>query len=641
MSITSNPLDLAIETFDRSGKGNVLYKALAHPVGAERLTALFAGLGAAGKLVLYDPRAEAAQLAALSGLAQLPIAGVYGQDLADIGSTRLGHVVQPATALAASGAATVLLTSFDAGRQAAQVAPLLAKGTRLVTLDEARIPDEFLTNPRRYLDPLNFATALAFFRDADGLSTRLVSADYWGGYGAGRPRRLFCRLFDGAGRKLADWWEDAPEGGTVLLSIDSRAVRARFGLPAFCGQMFVHVVGAAGHDIVKYALDVIGTGRPDLSCTHDANPWPASLYAGLPAPRPDERVVLWLQNSHPKPMPAGAVRLRPMGETREAAVATELGPFATAEIDAGALLPGLAWPRQIEILAGRHMVRPRYEVVRPTRRHIAHVNVERAELKPDPAIPTLSALGKGFILPFPVLPPALYRTHVQPTPMAAAQADLPLLLSLYDAAGALVGERFLGRLARSHALAVDLDGLGAAGLGNGFGHGELSYDFRDGGGADGWLHALFRWERRDGPHQAESSFGSHVFNTILTWKGEPQSYAGPPPGLSTRLFLRLGEPAHQTLCHLIYPASDPTWHDYSTTALELHDALGREIAREDVAIARSGSLLWRPGEVFGGRWANRAAGGYVLIRDTTCRLFGYHGLEGADGTFCLDHMFGF
>jgi hypothetical protein len=34
-------------------------------------------------------------------------------------------------------------------------------------------------------------------------------------------------------------------------------------------------------------------------------------------------------------------------------------------------------------------------------------------------------------------------------------------------------------------------------------------------------------------------------------------------------------------------------------------------------------------------------GGYVLVRDTTCRLFGYHGLVHGDRAFSLDHMFGF
>src|SRR4029079_8215620 len=107
-----------------------------------------------------------------------------------------------------------------------------------------------------------------------------------------------------------------PGGGAV--AIDSREVRARFGLGDFVGQLFVHFVGAAGHDVAKYALDTFGdidaVRDAALSCTHDANAWPAERYAGLPAPAPGERVVLWLQNSHPTRIPAGAIGLKPMGE---------------------------------------------------------------------------------------------------------------------------------------------------------------------------------------------------------------------------------------------------------------------------------------------------------------------------------------
>jgi hypothetical protein len=39
--------------------------------------------------------------------------------------------------------------------------------------------------------------------------------------------------------------------------------------------------------------------------------------------------------------------------------------------------------------------------------------------------------------------------------------------------------------------------------------------------------------------------------------------------------------------------------------------------------------------------ARAGTGAYVIVRDTTCRLFGYHGLLGGDGAFSLDHMFGF
>src|SRR5437870_2376079 len=84
----------------------------------------------------------------------------------------------------------------------------------------------------------------------------------------------------------------------------------------------------------------------------------------------------------------------------------------------------------------------------------------------------------------------------------------------------------------------------------------------------GWLHALFRYEDQETGHAAETSFGAHMFNALVTYKGEPQSYKGPPPGLSTRLFLRVGPPPLDTLCHLIYPASRP-WHATSDTALIL------------------------------------------------------------------------
>ena len=55
-------------------------------------------------------------------------------------------------------------------------------------------------------------------------------------------------------------------------------------------------------------------GDLSLSATHDANAWPADRYAGLPAPAPGEQVVLWIQNSHPVPIPAGAIADQPNGQ---------------------------------------------------------------------------------------------------------------------------------------------------------------------------------------------------------------------------------------------------------------------------------------------------------------------------------------
>jgi hypothetical protein len=50
----------------------------------------------------------------------------------------------------------------------------------------------------------------------------------------------------------------------------------------------------------------------------------------------------------------------------------------------------------------------------------------------------------------------------------------------------------------------------------------------------------------------------------------------------------------------------------------------------------------QPHALFGEELLGRAGPrGYVLVRDTTCRLFGYHGLMAEGGRFSLDHMFGF
>jgi hypothetical protein len=295
-------------------------------------------------------------------------------------------------------------------------------------------------------------------------------------------------------------------------------------------------------------------------------------------------------------------------------------------------------------------VRPRYEVVRDGRTRIAHATVERADLVPDKLIPSLpEPLGRGYLLPVPILPRARFRTRIQPTPMAQTQMTLPLRLEVFDPEGHLVASHFLGCLPRDHGVAVDVDevlpiGASADALAEG-GHAELVYDFREGGEADGWLHTLVRAEHRATGHAADSSFGGHIYNTLMTYRDEPQSYSGPPPGLSTRLFLRLGEAPRHSFSALIYPASAaPAFsagHARSDTTLSLHDGAGVVIAEEKIAIARSGSMLVFPHAIFGDRMRRAGPHGHVLIRDASCRLFGYHGLMEESGRFSMDHMFGF
>ncbi|HVC55910.1 MAG TPA: hypothetical protein VND95_08140 [Stellaceae bacterium] len=638
---------LRIETFDNLRGGNTLYKALTHPHAAPAARALLAALAGRPPVAIVDPHGAAEGFAEIFGLDGIALAGVYVQDVVRFGSMVLGCRAAPLTELKADGARSVLVAGFDADRLIGQLQPYLPAGAPVASLDAMRLPEARLTNRQLYLDPLNFATNFALFRDTGALHTRLVTANYWSGYGA-REVSCWLTLFDEGGAVIAEWSQPCGRDGGAII-IDSRDVRTRFGLPDFAGQLFIHVVGAAGHDVVKYALDTFGepggqagaASDGGLSCTHDANAWPAERYAGLPAPADGERIILWVQNSHPTPIPAGAIGLNPMGEDAVVTLPEAIGPFASRAVDVGELLPGLAWPRQIELRAGKHVVRPRYEIIAGDRRRIAHVNVERTDLKPDIELPQLGeALGKGYLLPAPILPRDQWESLLLPTPMALSQQELPVAALVYDAAGNQIARTTLGRLPRDHATALSLDDI-AGGLGSSYGHVELVYDFAQGGEGDGWLHALFRYRHRASGHAAETSFGAHIFNTLLVYRDEPQSYSGRPPGLSTRLFLRLGEAGYDTLCHLIYPASCP-WRPLSATEIILHNRDGAQIARAALAIPCSGSRLLRYHALFDA--ATRAAAGagaYAVIRDPTCRLFGYHGLLGQAGAFSLDHMFGF
>jgi hypothetical protein len=636
-------MPLRIETFSNVSGGNAFFKALTHPLAAEKAHELIGTLKESGPVAIYDPLNMADMVGQAYRLGELPLCDYYVQDVEAPGKVFAGHAARLVTALKGSKASSLFITAFDASRLADQIKHLLKPGVAVHSLDALRLPDAMLSD-RRYLSPLNFATNFVFFRDAKGHHTRLVTANYWGAYGA-KNVRFWCRLYGDGGKKLAEWEEKARAPNSAIL-VDSKEIRARFNLPEFTGQLFIHATGIAGHDVVKYALDTYGDSEEVLSCTHDANSWPADFYAGLPAPDAGEDVVFWLQNSQPFEIPAGEIKLNVMGRGKAVALERPLAPFATRRLSVSELLPEAHWPQQVEIEAGKYVVRPRYEVfAKAGRSRIAHVNVERTDLKPDPKLAELGlVLGKGHILPAPVLPLSRFDSLILPTPMARGISHFPLLATLYDANGEALAEHRFGNLPRDHASLLDVSKLLAEkrkSLPSGYGHVELTYDFRAGHEADGWMHGLFRYRDRISGHVAESSFGSHMFNSVLVYKNEPQSYSGRAPGLTTRLFLRVGQKPYDTLCHLIYPASTP-WHAKSDTALILTSNTGEEVARAHVAIPCGGSYHWRVSETFEAKALGAAGeGGYVTIRDTTCRLFGYHGLVSGETAFSLDHMFGF
>jgi len=79
----------------------------------------------------------------------------------------------------------------------------------------------------------------------------------------------------------------------------------------------------------------------------------------------------------------------------------------------------------------------------------------------------------------------------------------------------------------------------------------------------------------------------------------------------------------------------------SASARTLFAANGAEVAKRHFEIACGGSLLLRVNETFSADERLEAGDhGYAVVRDLSCRLFGYHGLLGPSA-FSLDHMFGF
>ena len=224
---------LRIETFDNARGGNTLYKALTHPHVAAAGRALVAKLAQNGPVALVDPQG------ALAGFAEI------------LGST--GSISPASTCRTWRGWATI----FARGRCAADrtralesalgicrrvrrgaadravraFAPGWRRG-RHARSDAAAGPPP--VEPACLLDPVNFATNFALFRDEAGLHTRLVTANYWAGYGSA-DLTCWLTLFDAAGRIVAEWDEHAVAAPRAI-AIDSREVRARFGLGRFPGN---------------------------------------------------------------------------------------------------------------------------------------------------------------------------------------------------------------------------------------------------------------------------------------------------------------------------------------------------------------------------------------------------------------------
>ena len=124
---------LRIQTFDARAGGNVIYKALAHPLAAEAIQRLYARLD--GPVALYDPDGIADAL-----LAMYPtdIDSLFVHDVSAVGESRGGLIARPLTDIGTSGARTILVAAFDSAKIIARIAHMLPVDVTVLSLDDVR-----------------------------------------------------------------------------------------------------------------------------------------------------------------------------------------------------------------------------------------------------------------------------------------------------------------------------------------------------------------------------------------------------------------------------------------------------------------------------------------------------------------------
>ncbi len=107
---------LPIDTFLNSKGGNVLYKALAHPLAAEKAAALVRALEKSGPVAVYDPDQAIESLEVFYGLGDVRLAGYFVQKAEAIGKPFRGHAAQPVIRLKDATFATLFVASFEPER---------------------------------------------------------------------------------------------------------------------------------------------------------------------------------------------------------------------------------------------------------------------------------------------------------------------------------------------------------------------------------------------------------------------------------------------------------------------------------------------------------------------------------------------
>ena len=276
---------LRIETFDNKSGGNAFFKAVTHPLAAAAAPELLRRLGE-GRCAVYDVEGQIDALAELYDLSRLKLAGSFVQDVTAVGRPVLGSAAQPVTALEYSRASIVFVAGFDAERATVHIRHLLPPGAtvveprRVAFARKHRADGAPLSRSAQFRDQFRLLPRAAWLVDASRHGELLVRLRH------ARADSCGCSCSTRAAKPSPNGPKKSRPAATSIV-IDSRAVRAAFRSarihrPAFraCDRRGRPRRG----QIRARHLSAEAIAERAFSCTHDANSWPADLYAGLPAP---------------------------------------------------------------------------------------------------------------------------------------------------------------------------------------------------------------------------------------------------------------------------------------------------------------------------------------------------------------------
>src|SRR5271170_5642312 len=104
---------LHISTFSNQSGGSAFYKAVTHPLAADKARHLVVHLQKAGPVAIYDPSNQLGDFAEFFPLAEIEIAGLFVQDVDQIGRVFRNHAAQPVTALKDCPCRAILVAAFE------------------------------------------------------------------------------------------------------------------------------------------------------------------------------------------------------------------------------------------------------------------------------------------------------------------------------------------------------------------------------------------------------------------------------------------------------------------------------------------------------------------------------------------------